>query len=178
MSSGIRQWLRTVSGSWSSRWSSSGVGEADDFEFLDPGRLVEKDIKLVLRVKMPAVPRRGLVPSYAFDMRHARTGEKVGSINLRVGDADDLRYSGHIGYSVVELHRGQRYAARSCRLLFPLAKRHGLNPLWITCNPENAASRKTCEIAGGELVEIVDLPKQDAQYKAGDRQKCRYRFDL
>lgn len=39
-------------------------------------------------------------------------------------------------------------------------------------------SRRTCEIAGGKLIEIVDLPKDNDQYLEGDRQKCRYRFDL
>jgi len=53
-----------------------------------------------------------------------------------------------------------------------------LNPLWITCNPDNLASRKTCEIAGGVMMEIVDLPEHNIMYKQGERQKCRYRFDL
>ena len=59
-----------------------------------------------------------------------------------------------------------------------LAKKHGINPVWITCNPDNWASRRTCEIAGGKLIEIVDIPKHNDQYKIGERQKCRYRFDL
>jgi tagatose 1,6-diphosphate aldolase len=42
----------------------------------------------------------------------------------------------------------------------PLAVRHGLSELWITCNPDNIASRRTCEAAGAELVEVVDLPPQ------------------
>ena len=87
-------------------------------------------------------------------------------------------YGGHIGYGVLPRYRGHRYAARACKLLFPLARRHGLNPLWITCNPDNIASRRTCELAGGKLVEIVDLPEDIDMYQAGERQKCRYRFDL
>ena len=58
------------------------------------------------------------------------------------------------------------------------AKKHQINPLWITCNPDNIASRRTCEIAGGKLVEIVELPSNNDQYHKGDRNKCRYRFDL
>ena len=87
-------------------------------------------------------------------------------------------YGGHIGYDVSEEHRGKRYAARSCSLLLPLAKRHDLNPLWITSNPDNLPSRRTCEIIGARLIEIVDLPKETDLYQEGDRQKCRYRLDL
>ena len=53
-----------------------------------------------------------------------------------------------------------------------------MNELWITCNPENAASRRTCEIARGKLIETVDLPQHNEQYNRGERRKCRYRFDL
>jgi tagatose 1,6-diphosphate aldolase len=102
----------------------------------------------------------------------------MGHINLRIGNSEKIFYGGHIGYGVNEKFRGQHYAARSCRLLFPLAKHHGLTTIWITCNPDNMASRRTCELAGGKFVDIVDLPKGNDQYLRGDRQKCRYRFDL
>ena len=113
------------------------------------------------------------VPTCHFAMVHAESNELLGHINLRTTSGFELFvYSGHIGYEVEEKHRGRRYAARSVRLLFPLAKRLGLDPLWITCDPENAASRRTCELAGGRLVEIVDVPDGQVQ------RKCRYRFDL
>jgi tagatose 1,6-diphosphate aldolase len=64
------------------------------------------------------------------------------------------------------------------RLLLPLAKRHGLSPLWLTCNPDNVASRKSCELAGAELVETVALPRDEEMYEHGDRAKCRYRIVL
>ena len=89
-----------------------------------------------------------------------------------------VKHGGHIDYGVITEHRGRRYAARSCLLLFPLAERHGLTTLWITCNRENTASRRTCEIAVGKLVEIVDLPENNDQCRKGERRKCRYRFDL
>ncbi|MEZ4670788.1 MAG: hypothetical protein R3E39_23025 [Anaerolineae bacterium] len=65
-----------------------------------------------------------------------------------------------------------------CRLLLPLALQHGLETLWITCNPDNLASRKTCDLIGAELVEIVDLPPDTDMYREGARQKCRYRLVL
>jgi predicted acetyltransferase len=75
-------------------------------------------------------------------------------------------------------YRGNHFAGRALRLLKPLARRHGLSELWITCNPENAASRRTCEFAGAELTEIVDLPPHVDMYQEGERQKCRCRLDL
>jgi tagatose 1,6-diphosphate aldolase len=53
-----------------------------------------------------------------------------------------------------------------------------MTTLWITCNPENVASRRTCELVGGELVDIVELPPDIDMYKEGERQKCRYRVRL
>jgi hypothetical protein len=49
---------------------------------------------------------------------------------------------------------------------------------WITCNLDNIASRKTCELAGARLVEIVDLSEDTDMYRKGERQKCRYRIDV
>jgi predicted acetyltransferase len=83
-----------------------------------------------------------------------------------------------VGYSVKPEHRGSRYASRAVRLLIPIARQEGLNPLWITCDPENAASRRTCELAGGEFIEIVAVPPTCIIYRNGHREKCRYRLTL
>lgn len=149
-----------------------------EFIFLDPGNLTDKDLKLVLIEQVPADEKKGYFPAYKFEMRNAKTAEVMGNIVLRVGNNENTKYGGHIGYGVSEKFRGKHYAARSLKLLFSLAKKHGINPLWITCNPENIASRKTCELAGGKLIEIVDLPEHNDQYQRGERRKCRYKFDL
>jgi predicted acetyltransferase len=149
------------------------------FEFLDPGRLVDDDLELVLVEKIPGDLSRGYLPAYRFKMTQVGQDETIGRIELRVGDTPHIRlYGGHIGYRVFEPHRGHRYAARACRLILPLARNHAMQALWITCNPDNIPSRRTCELAGAELVEIVDLPEGTDMYRAGERQKCRYRIDL
>jgi predicted acetyltransferase len=149
------------------------------FAFLDPGKLVDGDFELVLIEKSPEDPVSNYVPAYKFRMQTEGQGEEIGSIELRIGNTHQLvMYGGHIGYSVHPEHRGCHYAARACRLLLPLARQHGLNTLWITCNPDNHASRRTCELAGARLVEIVDLPEDIDMYRQGERQKCRYRLDL
>ena len=121
----------------------------------------------------------GDVPAYRFRLTRQGSDEAIGRINLRIGNTFDLlMYNGHIGYAVNVEHRGHRFAARACRLLFPLARLHKLEILWITCAPDNPASRKTCESTGGKLIEIVDLPKHSEMYQEGERQKCRYRIQL
>ena len=148
-------------------------------QFLDPGHLVDDDLALCLTARYTGDPTINFVPSYRFSMTLVATGERCGQIELRIGNTYPIvKYGGHVGYEVSEEHRGNRYAARSCSLLLPLARSHGLNPLWITCNPDNLPSRRTCEIIGARLVEIVDLPRETDLYREGDRQKCRYRLDL
>jgi tagatose 1,6-diphosphate aldolase len=156
-----------------------GASERPEFEFLDPGRLVDGELELVLTATRPGRLDKGLAPEYAFDMRRTGTNVVLGSINLRIGETEFLtHYAGQIGYGVEPEHRGHHYAARATRLLLPLAASHGLSTLWITVNPDNLPSRRTCEIAGGELVEIVDLPPGCDMYRKGERQKCRYRIRL
>ena len=129
----------------------------------------------------PANPGRRRVPMYHFWMR-LRPEFHVpvpmgGSITLRAATTPDIEmYYGHIGYGVYPPARGRRLAERACRLLLPLARHHGLNPLWITTDPENHPSRRTCERLGAELVEIVDVPVGHTLYQRGEKRKCRYRL--
>ncbi|MCP4543266.1 MAG: GNAT family N-acetyltransferase [Chloroflexi bacterium] len=149
------------------------------FEFYDPGELIDQDLTLVLVEKYPGNPDINFVPAYKFKMTLMGQDDGIGHIDLRVGNTDRIvMYGGHIGYGVELEHRGHRYAARACRLLLPLAQSHELETVWITCNPDNIPSRKTCELVGAKLVEIVDLPEDSDMYQEGERQKCRYRIDL
>ena len=193
------------------------------FRFLDPGPLVDDDLKLLppdlkyiddvleacshpLTVaKSPELtkisregmlqfiesapqgrhrgePKRENIPSYHFWMH--LTGDTVplkiaGAIGLRIGDTTNLRrYIGHVGYNVYPPARGRHLAERATRLLLPLARRHELKSLWITCNPDNLASRRTCERLGGELIEVVNVPPENELHSRGEVQKCRYRIAL
>ncbi len=119
-------------------------------------------------------------PSYHFWMRltDASPLRIAGSISLRIGNDADLRYAGHIGYNVYPPVRGRHLAERAARLLLPLARRHNLKAVWITCNPENIASRKTAQRLGATLVETVPVPPGHELYIRGEREKCRFRIDL
>ena len=55
---------------------------------------------------------------------------------------------------------------------------HNMNYLYITCNPDNYASRRTCEYAGGKFEAIVNLPTDTDMYIEGERQKCIYLFNI
>lgn len=129
----------------------------------------------------------GKVPAYHFWMRvegaRPESGRVplriVGGIGLRVGQNRELEFfSGHIGYHVYPPARGHHYAMRACRLLLPLCKMHKLSPVWITTNPDNIPSRKTCERLGARFVDTVTIPETHAFYARGETHKCRYRIDL
>lgn len=156
------------------------------------GRYRREDLETFLRThpqgRVPMDPSSGHPPGYHFWMKLRDSGDLdpqrpeipiAGTIGLRISDSTDVRYYlGHIGYSVFPPARGHHYAERSCRLLLPLARAHGIKELWITCNPDNWASRRTCERLGCTLVEIVPLPSWHRLYHQGEREKCRYRLML
>jgi tagatose 1,6-diphosphate aldolase len=139
------------------------------------------------RGRTRAEPARGISPAYSFWMRlrpecfppGKRPIPMAGGISLRIGSDENIElYFGHLGYHVFPAARSNRYAQRACQLLFPLARAHGFRTLWITCNPENLPSRRTCENLGGALVDIVPVPKSNSLYEQGDREKCRYRVEI
>ena len=147
-------------------------------ECFDTGFLYSDEIRLVLNKTTGEDPVKGYVPAYHFRICDM-SGNIMGECDLRVGYNDRLYYGGHIGYTVYEGYRGRHYAAKACRLLFLLAKKHGMKYLYITCNPDNAPSRKTCEYLHGKLLEIAQLPEDnDMRIRGGETEKCVFRFDL
>ncbi|NLX41895.1 MAG: GNAT family N-acetyltransferase [Chloroflexi bacterium] len=148
------------------------------FQFLDPGELVDGDLRLALALCYQGNAALGMVPSYEFHMRRVPDGVRLGAVSLRIGESEHMIYVGNIGYGVAEEHRGHRYAARSTLLLVPLARRHGLTELWITTDPDNWASQRTIELVGGQYVESVLVPPHDSLYGRGDRIKLRYRVPI
>jgi len=156
-------------------------------------RTSRKQLEQFLRIAPwghePSDSSAGRVPQYHFWM-HIRPGipprygdlppvRIAGGIGLRIGSTRTVEmYYGHLGYHVYPPARGRHYAERACRLLLPLARRHGIKTVWITCNPDNYASRRTCERLGAKIVSIVPVPEGDPLYVRGEREKCRYRLDF
>lgn len=137
-------------------------------------------IRLQFDKATPADKPRGRAPAEHYRVIENKSGSEAGTIRLRLSNDDDTRlYAGHIGYGIHEEHRGHHYAAYACLELKPIALERGFQELWITCNPDNWPSRRTCERIGAEFVEIADLPEDNDMYVTkGERQKCRYRWRL
>lgn len=146
-------------------------------EFINTDFLKNDEIRLELEKTADGDEEKDWVPAYYFAIVN-NEGIKVGGCDLRIGHNDRLYYGGNIGYHVDEAYRGHHYAQKACLLLFELAKRHDLKYVIITCNPDNDASRKTCEYAGGELLEIAQLPPDNDMRDDGEVEKCIFRFDL
>lgn len=124
---------------------------------------------------MPGDPSRGFVPGYHFRIV-TPDGSDAGHINFRVGDTEHVRLAaGHIGFEVHELFRGHGYALAACRALAPFV-RSVSGSVTVTCDPDNAASRRTIERLGATFVDEVDVPPGDPHYERGSRRKLRYRW--
>ena len=145
--------------------------------FLPVEDMTDGEIILRLKETRPANPAEEFVPSYVFVICFS-DGTVLGRCDLRIGHNKSTACAGNIGYTVYEAYRGRHYAAKACALLFDLARRHGMDYLYITCDPENAASAKTCEIAGGEFMWEIDVPEDTDMYRRGRRRVKVYWFDL
>ncbi len=141
--------------------------------------LVAGDVSLRLREIQPALPDARWAAALLFDIIDELSGETAGYIHLRLADLPELIYhGGHIRYGVLEAYRGRRYAAKALHMLLPIARRCGMNILWITCEPDNKASRQTIELAGGQLEEIRAIAESSSMYQQGRRLSCRYWISL
>lgn len=146
--------------------------------FLDTSFLASDEIQLRLQKTVEGNAEKNWVPAYHFSVCD-RQGREVGVCDLRIGHNSNLYFGGNIGYRIQEEYRGHHYAGKACLLLFELAKRHNLDYLIITCNPDNYASRKTCEYVGGKLIEIAELPEDnDMRLEDGETEKYIYRIEL
>ncbi len=142
-----------------------------DFLYSAPGGRVVGDTK------------RGQVPAYHFWMRwRDETTHRLrmaGGMSVRIASTPDIeQYAGHIGYHVYPPARGRHFAERACRLVVPILRFHHISPVWITCNPDNAPSRRTCERLVAQYVDTVDVPPTHLFFSRGEKQKCRYRWDI
>ena len=119
--------------------------------------------------------------SYRFCIKTHGNNDIVGICSFRVGDTTNrhIKYGGNIGYDIDEPYRGNKYSLKACKLLLNLAKSHRMKSVYITCDPENTASRRICELLGARFVTILDLPEDDYNYiNNGTKQHCIYEIKL
>jgi predicted acetyltransferase len=148
------------------------------FSFLDTTDLRTNEIMLKLEKTIPDNPETRWAPTYHFTIYLASDKTEIGHCDLRIGNTEKLYFGGNIGYTVYHAFRGHHYAGKACLLLLTLARKHGLSYLYITCDPINCASRRTCEYAGGILQSIIHLPTDNDMYLEGVRKICIYFFKL
>lgn len=138
-----------------------------------PDGLSHGEVVLKLSHIVPGDPPRAFVPYYHFRIMVANEVD-AGHINFRVGDTEHVRmYAGHIGFGIDAEYRGHGYAGQACLAIVPLVTQH-YRTVIMTCNPDNAASRRTIERLGAEFVEEVDVPPSEPMYENGARVKRRY----
>ena len=134
-------------------------------------------IRLQLEHTCDAQPEKRWLPAYYFSIC-LLDGTKIGYCDLRIGHNDKTYVGGNIGYGIDEPYRGHHYAAKACELLLKLAQRHDLKYVIITCDPDNIASSRTCQLAGGQYQETAAVPEWHNMYDEGKRRVLVYRFDL
>ena len=110
--------------------------------------------------------------SYVYDVIVNDSNRVVGRCDLRLGHTSTLDLAGHIGYTIYVPYRGHHYAAKACLLMFKQAKHLKMNELIITCNTDNIASYRTCELAGCEFIQTKIVPFDHTLYVQGDREKA------
>lgn len=145
--------------------------------FYDTNDLRTDELFLELEKTTQAQPEKQFVPAYHFYIC-LPDGTRIGKCALRIGHNEKLYIGGNIGYEIDEPYRGNRYAAKACELLFRQARKHELGYLIITCVPENIASARTCELAGGAYIETADIPESNEMYAVGKRRVRIYRFEI
>jgi predicted acetyltransferase len=83
--------------------------------------------------------------------------EYLGRIAVRHRLTESLRRTGgHIGYDVRRSHRGRGHATAMLAATLPVAHGLGIDPVLITCDTDNVASRRVIEANGGVLEDEVD----------------------
>ena len=167
-----------LDGGWSPDNVNGAVTARRELESIakDPGAfLASLDDREALGapILMPDGTTRARLPSYR---RWLWDGEFCGSIGFRWqhGTADlPSHVLGHIGFAVVLGKRGRGYAARAVTALLPDARALRLAHVDITTSPDNIASQRSIEGAGGKL--IGTFTKDDAY---GGEEALLYRIML
>jgi predicted acetyltransferase len=178
------QYLPSYVQALESGWSPNNVRPEARFDEL---ALIEKDaLKFVAGlvdldatggdIELPDGSTVPKLPGYRKWLVDPLTKTFLGSYGFRwVNGSNELPpyCLGHIGYAVVESHRGKGLATLGLKMLLQEAPERGLSYVYIHCLPDNIASKRVIEKNGGEYLGIfVTTPGY------GSIEELKYRIDL
>jgi predicted acetyltransferase len=96
----------------------------------------------------------------------------IGSVRIRPHlNRELLMRGGHLGYDIRPSERRRGYGTEILRLALPKARAMGLRRVLVTCDSDNAGSRRIIESAGG-------IPARSAAGGRGKPRILRYWIDL
>jgi predicted acetyltransferase len=139
-------------------WPAEGRFPGVDFtrEALDDPECFADLVRFLLRQRDADEPRpRAYVPFTELWMDEG--GEYVGRISLR-HELNELLWTwgGHSGYAVRPSRRGRGHATAALQGMLEVCRARGIDPVLVTCDVDNEASRRTIERAGGEYDDTRD----------------------
>lgn len=137
--------------------------------------IASHDLTLKITQKIPGDDI--MLPFYYYDIYNS-ANQAVGKISMRIGYNFHAYYNGHIGYEIFEDYRGNEFAHRACQMVLDIARFHGMDFIYITCEESNIASYRTIEKLGAELIEICDVPKTYFAWYEGMEPQRIYRLKL
>ena len=107
------------------------------------------------------------LPFYWWNIVLKSQNVTVGKISFRIGHNYHSYYNGNIGYEVDAEYRSNHYALLACQMMIKVAKYHGMDHMYLTCDFDNIASYKTIEKLGAKLIEEVQPPVDYIFYYEG-----------
>jgi predicted acetyltransferase len=167
-----------------SGWSPNNVRPEARFDELE---LIQKDASVFVTslvdldatggdITLPDGSTVPKLPGYRKWLVDKATKTFIGSYGFRwVKGSNELPpyCLGHIGYAVVETHRGNGFATLGLRMLLRDASKQGLSYVYIHCLPDNVASRRVIEKNNGKYLGIfITTPGY------GSVEELKYRIDL
>ena len=153
--SGVEEFTAAVEGRHAGlpSWPAEGGFAGVDFtrESLQEPEAFQGLVRFLLSQRDPDTPRpRAYVPFTELWMVQGE--EYLGRIVLR-HQLNEILYTwgGHIGYAVRPSARRRGHALAALLDMLEVCRERGIDPVLVTCDHTNAASRRTIEKAGGEF---------------------------
>ena len=131
-----------------------------------------------LRLRRVARKHAFLPIAYQYEIYKYQSKELIGRCDYRCENNEENYYAGNIGYMILPQFRGNGYAGLATQLLCELARKMRVKKLYITCSPDNLASKRTIEKLSVSFIEEVAVPQHHYLYVQGEKVKNIYLLKL